>query len=207
MYSCVIFDVDGTLIDTEKIIIRALQKVLEEELNRRYNYDELIFVLGVPGAGSLEKLGVKNVERACQKWDLYMREYGEQIKVYPGIRAVLESLSREGVKTGIVTSKTKEQFTNDFLPLGLTEYLQYVVCADDTDRHKPDPDPLLRFLELAQVNPEQAIYVGDTIYDMRCARGAGLDFALALWGARITEGISAKYNLKKPEDILSTLIR
>ena len=207
MYDCVIFDVDGTLIDTEKMIIKALQKVLQEELKHQYNYDELTFVLGIPGAGSLEKLGVKNVEGACQKWDLYMREYGEQIKVYPGIKSVLEDLSKRGIKTGIVTSKTKEQFKNDFLPLGLAEYLEYVVCADDTARHKPDPDPLLKFLELAQVSAEKAIYVGDTIYDMRCARGAGLDFALALWGARITEGIAAKYNLEKPEDILNTLIR
>jgi len=207
MYRCVIFDVDGTLIDTEKAVIKSLQRLLWEEQGRNYKYEELFFALGVPGAISLEKLGIEDVESACAKWDCYMGSLFQEIKVYSGIRQTLEELTRLGVKTGIVTSKTKEQFKNDFLPFGLTDCLKCVVCADDTTNHKPHPEPLQKFLEIFQLEPQEALYVGDTIYDMRCAQGADVDFALALWGAKITEGIAAKYKLERPGEILTIASR
>lgn len=202
MYDCVIFDVDGTLIDTEKAIISSLQRVLEEELERKYHYQELLFVLGVPGADSLPRLGVKNVSRALEKWDRYMKEFHSSIRVYPGIEGVLMELKKIGVKMGIVTSKTREELRIDFQPFGLMNYLSWIVCADDTKKHKPNPEPLLKFLELSRINQERAVYIGDTVYDMKCAQGAGIDFALALWGARNTENIEATYKLKNPRNIL-----
>jgi len=202
MYEWIIFDIDGTLIDTEKAIINSLQKVLQEELGSHYDYEDLLFVFGIPGAVSLQQLGVKDIESARKKWDKYVEEFYHEIHVFPGIKETLQELSRRGVKTGIVTSKTREEFENDFLPFGLMDYLNHVVCADDTVKHKPNPEPLLKFLSLFGANPAKAVYIGDTIYDANCAGGAKIDFALAVWGANLTVNIDAKYKLKDPGEIL-----
>lgn len=206
MYNCVIFDVDGTLIDTEKAVLLSLQKVIKEELGSEYSKDELTFALGIPGTVSLSKLGVKNIESANEKWNKYMKNYYHYINVFTDIEVVLQKLNNVGIKTGIVTSKTKEELRDDFSPFGLNGYLQYVVCADDTTKHKPEPEPILRFLNIADVEPSKAIYIGDTIYDMKSANGAGVDFALALWGARNVQGLNSKYKIAQPKDILNLVI-
>lgn len=207
MYDCVIFDIDGTLIDTEKAIIGSLQKVLLEELGKHYDYNDLVFTFGIPGAVSLEKFGIKNIEATCRRWNSYIEEFRTEMRIYPGIEEVLRKLDQKRIKNGIVTSKTKEEFKKHFIPLGLADYFKYVVCADDTTKYKPEPEPLLKFMELFNVSPDNSIYIGDTIYDLRCAQGAKIDFGLALWGAKQPESINAQYKLKQPREILDIVQR
>ncbi|RAL24045.1 HAD family hydrolase [Thermoflavimicrobium daqui] len=205
MYHCVIFDVDGTLIDSERAIIRSLQKALRDELGRDYGDEELYFALGIPGEVTLRKLGIQNIDGILQKWVQYMAEFRDEMCIYPEIKDVLMLLRVSLVTTGIVTSKTKQELEDDFVPFGLMEYLQYSIVADDTPKHKPFPDPILKFLEISGVDPAKTLYVGDTLYDMQCANSAGVDFALALWGAKSPDKIQAKYKLKNPREILYLL--
>lgn len=201
MYSNIIFDIDGTILDTEIAVLSSLQKLLREELNKKFSFDELSFALGIPGEVTLNKLGVTNVLEAVDKWNEYLKEYFHNVKVFDDIEETLIKLNEIGVSTGIVTSKTNEEFKNDFLPFGLNNYFNFVVCADDTKKHKPDPEPILKFIELSGEDKSKTIYIGDTKYDMECAVSAGVDFGLALWGAKSSE-ISAKYILENPKQIL-----
>lgn len=83
--------------------------------------------------------------------------------------------------------------------------MTYAICADDTERHKPHPEPLLKFLEVSGAKAESSIYIGDAIYDYECAREAGVDFGLALWGCRQPDTIPAKYQFEHPRDVLALL--
>ncbi|MOA15324.1 Phosphoglycolate phosphatase [compost metagenome] len=105
----------------------------------------------------------------------------------------------------MVTSKTYQEYQNDFVPFGLANDLNYIVCADDTELHKPNPDPLLKFLQISEAIAESSIYIGDTIYDYECARDAGMDFGLALWGCKNPDCIPAKYKFEHPKDIFSLI--
>jgi HAD superfamily hydrolase (TIGR01549 family) len=202
MYKCVIFDVDGTLIDTEEGILASLKRVVKEELNQDIDLDKLRFALGITGDAALSKLGIKNIAKANQNWIKYIEDYSHLIKVYDGIEEILIRLNNAGIYTGIVTSRTVQEIENDLLPFGLQKYINTIISADDTEKHKPDPDPLLKFIEVSKTSPSSALYIGDTIYDMKCANGAGIDFALALWGAKLLGGITcAKYLLKNPDEI------
>ncbi|HYE83055.1 MAG TPA: HAD family hydrolase [Clostridia bacterium] len=205
MIKCVVFDVDGTLIDTGEAIISSLQKVLQEDLGQAYSEEELSFAFGIPGAVTLEKLGVDDIEDSIGKWINYLSDFKDSIKVFKGINDCLMKLKADDIKTGIVTSKTREEFDDSFVPMGLTGFFDYIVCADDTKRHKPHPDPLLKLLEMSGNNPEDIVYIGDTIYDKECAEGAGVKFGLALWGAKNIEGIDPAYLLHSPEDILKII--
>jgi len=202
MYNYIIFDVDGTLLDTEIAVLSSLQKLVSEELNKNYSFEELRFALGIPGEVALNKLGITNILECSEKWNVYLKEYFHNVKIFDDIKESLVKLNEMGVSIGIVTSKTKEEFLNDFVPFGLSNYFKLVVCADDTEKHKPNPEPLLKFIELSEVDKSEAIYIGDTKYDLDCALGAGIDFALALWGAKSSIGIDANYILENPKQIL-----
>lgn len=201
MYKYIIFDIDGTLMDTEKAIISALQELLQSEKNRRYSPEELHFILGIPGKVALKELQIADPDSALSKWNEYLTKYVSFIQLFPDIKKVIKQLHGNGITTGIVTSKTALEYTHDFIPFGLDKYFQHVVCADDTLHHKPHPEPLLKSLEKASALPSEAIYIGDTIYDSQCAAAAGVDFALALWGTR-NKKILSKYQLESPSDIL-----
>ncbi|WP_238900139.1 HAD family hydrolase [Clostridium sp. YIM B02500] len=202
MYNCIIFDIDGTLLDTEIAVLSSLQKLVFEELNENLSFDELRFVLGIPGEVTLNKLGITNILDCNVKWNKYLKEYFHNVKVFDGIKDTLIKLNEIGILTGIVTSKTKEEFLSDFVPFELSNYFKLVVCADDTEEHKPNPEPILKFIELSGANKSKTIYIGDTKYDMDCAFGAGIDFALALWGAKSSIGINANYILENPKQVL-----
>ena len=205
MYNYIIFDIDGTIIDTELAVLSSLQKLVSEELDKEYSFEELRFALGIPGEVALNKLGITNTLESFKTWNIYLKEYFHHVKIFDGIKETIIKLNEMGVSTGIVTSETKEEFLNDFVPFGLSNYFKLVVCADDTEKHKPNPEPLLKFIKLSGVDKSKTIYIGDTIYDMDCASGAGIDFALALWGSKSSNGINANYILENPKQILELI--
>ncbi|RJX37619.1 HAD family hydrolase [Paenibacillus pinisoli] len=207
MYQTFIFDVDGTLIDTEKAVLGSLQKMLMLDYGQHLETEQLTFVLGIPGADALPRFGIKDIDRANERWNEYMVDFAHTIHVFNGIKDLLAALNLEGVMTGIVTSKTTEELHADFVPHGLMGELHHVVCADDTARHKPHPEPLLKFLELSGADPAASLYIGDTIYDAQCARDAGIDFALALWGCGNPDTIEARYKLNSPIELLELINR
>ncbi|RCX20633.1 HAD superfamily hydrolase (TIGR01549 family) [Fontibacillus phaseoli] len=205
MYTSIIYDVDGTLIDTERAVLGSLQKMLNTDYGMAMEKRDLTFVLGIPGAVALPQLGIQNVEEANDRWNEYMKEFYSTVSVFDGISQVLQTLKRRKLKQGIVTSKTGEELKDDFMPFGLMEYLTYKVIAENTEKHKPHPEPLLKYLEISGSDPQSSIYIGDTIYDFECARDAGVDFALALWGCKNHEIIPARYKLSRPEELLELL--
>lgn len=147
MFNCIIFDVDGTLIDSKGADIAALKRILSEETGKDYCDDEL----------------------------------------------------------GIVTSRNRKELELDPVLFGIINYLQIVVCADDTINHKPHPEPIQKFIEISNAAPEKTIYIGDTCYDMNCAQAAGVSFALALWGAKNPQDINAAIKLMYPNEILNII--
>jgi HAD superfamily hydrolase (TIGR01549 family) len=201
MYKYLIFDIDGTIIDTEKAVISSLQKLLKLETGIDYPADQLSFVLGIPGSIALKQLNITDTEKACQKWNEYLKEFYSHIRVFPDLEEIIKHLHDLKIKTGIVTSKTKQELIDDFYPFGLHDYFDYIVCADDTSKHKPDPEPIVKCLEIAKASPSETIYIGDTSYDMQSAQSAGVDFALALWGTK-DSNLKAKIKLNHPKEIL-----
>ncbi|NMM52652.1 HAD family hydrolase [Paenibacillus aquistagni] len=206
MYTSFIFDIDGTLINTEQAVLGSLQKLLKNNYNQDISQTDLEFVLGIPGAVSLRQLGINDIDHANKGWNDLMRDYHHTIHVFEGIQQMIVDLKQHSVTTGVVTSKTNQEFLDDFVPFGLVRDLPYVVCADDTKQHKPHPEPLLAFLEISGAQAESSIYIGDTIYDYECARDAGVDFGLALWGCKQPDAIPAKHKFKHPHDILSLVM-
>ena len=138
-------------------------------------------------------------------WMERMHDHFERVNVFPGTRAALKALRARGVRLGVVTSKNSEEYAQDFVPFGLETYFDTIVTADDTALHKPHAEPLLKFLERLGAKREEALYIGDSTYDRDCARAAGVDFALAVWGSFEPEMEGVQRRLARPEDVLALL--
>ena len=95
---------------------------------------------------------------------------------------VLETLRAEGRRLGIVTAKRRATVELAFSFLPLERFFDVVVGSDDTERHKPDPEPLLYALEQLDAEPQQAAYVGDSPFDIRAAKAAGVHAVAVTWG-------------------------
>ena len=205
MLKYVIFDVDGTILDTERAILKSLQQVLKEE-GREYQTEDLRFALGIPGKETLRRLNVQDIERVHTNWSKAELALLKEVQLFKDIKEVLEVLLESPLRTGIVTSKTRQELMDGFELFGISSYFESIICATDTDKHKPHPEPLLACLEELEAEKDEAIYIGDSIYDLQCAHSAGVKFALAFWGVRKIEGFeSADFLLKEPKDILELL--
>lgn len=202
-YKHILFDIDGTLIDTEEAILQSLQDTVREMLHKDIGKPELKFVLGIPGSVTLRKLGITDTERANERWNEHLLKYKSRIRLFDGIPELLDSLKTNGCKLGIVTSKTRSEYTADFAaPFALSGYFSTVICVEDTPRPKPSPDPLLAYLNASDANAADTLYIGDTLYDSQCAQNAGVDFGLAAWGNAVAQEIPADYLFKRPADVL-----
>lgn len=201
MYKHIVFDVDGTLIDTEYAVLHSLKDLLKEEYNRDYKIEELEFALGITGEAAIKQLEISDIERTVDLWNDKLNKYKESVCVFNGIEELLKVLFQNH-KLGIVTSKTKEEFEEEVTHFGLNKYFGVIICADDTEKHKPNPEPLLKYMELANAKNKETIYIGDSIYDMQCAKASKVDFAFAKWGNK-RQNIEAKYTLSQPSELFN----
>lgn len=204
MITCFIFDIDGTILDTEKVVMKALRSVLTEE-GIEYSEDQLRSVMAFPGKETLKRLHVKDVDRVHDRW--IQAEIGlmHEVRIFPGMERVIRQLKAHNLKLGIVTSRTKEEVEGGFSLFGLNHYFDCILTVSDTKNHKPHPEPLLKCMAMLDANPRQTLYIGDSHNDMKCAKNARAKFGLAYWGAKTTEGFEVDYLFKRPEDILSVL--
>lgn len=202
MYTHVIFDVDGTMLDTGGAIIGSLREMLEQEYGMSYTHEQLEFVLGIPGVPALERLGIPEPAKASENWYRFMAKYSHTLALFPGIRETLHTLHDKGIRLGIVTSRTRQELDYDFNPFGISGLFGCIVCADDTSSHKPHPAPILKYLELTEAEPQKTLYIGDTVYDCQSATGAGVAFGLASWGAVNIPACSSDFVFQKPVEII-----
>ncbi len=201
----IIFDIDGTLIDTEKAILKSLQDTLLEVVQKKIDTDNLKFVLGIPGTVALKRLNIQNAEKINDVWNRNLTRYADTISVFPGIEYMLKELKKQGYNLGIITSKSKTEYKQDFIPFHISEYFSTVICAEDTSHPKPSHEPMLEYMRQTGTKTEDVLYIGDSMYDYQCASNAGVEFGLALWGCNSVRHIYANYFFNTPQDILNTL--
>jgi pyrophosphatase PpaX len=182
-YPTVLFDLDGTLIDSGEIILssfrHATQTVLEREIP-----DEVL-AAAVGGSNIYEQMRAFDEERAEELVRVY-REHNEPLHddlvAFEGIERVLERLKSEGRQLGIVTAKRRRTVDLAFAMLPLERYFDAVVTAEQTQHHKPHPEPVLTALERLGSEPAEAAFVGDSPFDMGAGKAAGVFTVAVSWG-------------------------
>lgn len=181
-YKHIVFDVDGTLVDTEDTTIGSLQDALLILTGKKPSREELHFALGITGEDVLRRLGL-DMETGMQVWLAQLTHYEGCNRLYPGIEELLKTLQQQGCRLGVATSRTHLLYDAEIPGLGIAGYFGEVICAEDSQTHKPEAGPLEAYMQRTGAAPEEVLYIGDSVYDMLCARNAGTGFLLAGWGA------------------------
>ena len=204
-YKHIIFDIDGTMPNTETADMLATQETFFQLAGEKRELDEFRFSFGIPNSVVFPRLGIEDVEKASLIWADNYRKYHSSLRLFDGIEEVLTELKKRRYILGIVTSKSRREFSADFATFGLEHLFNTVICVDDSPRPKPNPDPILEYLKRSDAKKPETVYIGDTVYDEQCAHSAGIDFALAVWGTHNREEIKADYFLETPLEILNLL--
>ena len=187
MLSAALFDFDGTLVDTTELIHQSLRHATGEVLGRDdIPRETLLAHVGQPLPCQMELIDAEKAELLLESYRRYNEEnHDALIAEFPGIEASLERLRSAGVRVGVVTSKRRlsVEMALESFP-SLRNVVDRFVTMEDTTEHKPHPEPLLKGLELlGGVPKEEAVYVGDSPFDVEAARAAGLTSVAVSWGA------------------------
>ncbi len=222
----VIFDFDGTLANTNNIIIASWQATFDRYLGHTKSVREIEATFGEILANTISRLipdapvsEVVDFYRAFQ--DSHQQDY--VVYVFDGIKELLEQLRERGCIVGVGTSRTEYSFNNYMKKLGMDKLVDVAVTMNDVTSHKPDPETidavLLKMLDF-EGNPvdsadaipdsvrEAAVMIGDTKYDIGCANNARVDSVLVGWShyvdeeAMLADGFAPSYRMEKPEHLL-----
>ena len=204
MLGAVLFDFDGTLVDTTELIYQSLRHAAKEVLGHEPSREVLMANVGQPLPGQMAALVEMEyggqgeadglARELLESYRLHNEEHHEAlIRKFPNVEEPLARLRRAGIKIAVVTSKRRhsvEMAIKTFPELG--EVSDHFVTMEDTEEHKPHPAPLLRGLELlGDVPVSEAAYVGDSPHDVQAARAAGLTSVAVGWGAFSEEALRA----------------
>ncbi len=201
----VLFDLDGTLIDSADDIALALKSALQEIGMIHKMPPEVRTLVGGGVKALLEKvLGKEFREDYVSVFRKhYIANPVVHTKPYEGIVETLTTLRKEGVATAVVTNKLEDLSLRILKELGMLDLFDLVVGGDTYPEKKPSPMPVRKTLERINVSPSEALMVGDTWADIEAGKRAGTKTALASWGYVKVKEEDPDYKLDKPEDILN----
>lgn len=204
-YKAIIYDLDGTVLNTINMNMYPLIKIIKEETGEDWTFEQVLKFLPYPGMKVMEELQVADKEKAYARWVKYVNEYEEGASLYPGFEEIFEAFDGSIIQA-VASAKTTAQYQIDFVAKGLDKYMKTAVLANDTVKHKPDPEPLLECLKRLSLQPEDVIYIGDAHSDYLASKNAGIDFGYAKWGSVSAKGIDKlDHVFEQPLDLLKLL--
>jgi pyrophosphatase PpaX len=204
-YPVVLFDFDGTIVDSGAIIMASFRHAAQEVLEREIADIQVTAMLG--GASLHEQMAAIAPDRVDELVVAYRRHnepLHDELECCAGMLDVLDRLRAEGRRLGIVTAKRRANVELAFARLPLRDYFEVIIGADDTARHKPDPEPILLALERLGAEPGDAAYVGDSPFDIGAARAAGVHAIGVTWGG-IHPMDDADAIVSTPEELLAAV--
>ena len=204
-YTDFVFDIDGTLLDTERTGVLSLMQTIRELTGREVSYEEAYGFFGVPSFKASTTLGYADKDRFAAVWEEHFQELMYLVAPFPGVEETLDALKARGVRLGVVTSRSKFEIEYDPHLARLLPRFDVVVGSEDSSRHKPFPDPMLAYFARTGATAASTLYIGDTMHDYQCGHDAGCDFALADWKKRGGQGIPADYCFTDAEGLRSLI--
>lgn len=208
-----LFDIDGTLINSEKMYWQALLDILQK-YDYTVTFEEFHEVFGKTMEDALYLCGItKNNEKILQEWNQILPNYKNSIDVFDGIENMLLLLSKNSETiVGVATSETPEEYKNNVYPLSIHQYFDSYTLSSEVKKPKPAPDIIFSSVnklnalnKRRKLESKTIIYIGDTYSDLLAAHSAGVLFGLAGWSVKGNDRrkfLEADYIFEVPKDIL-----
>lgn len=206
----ILFDVDGTLVNTNNMVANGLADAFEKFTGNRPAYDDMVRLSGMPLRDQMMLFGLPEEgvdERVAYAITCYEKYHATNTLFQPTVDALLRAHDA-GMKIALVTSRNAhecEELVNQF---PVFKHVETIVCSTDVAQGKPHPESAFRACDRLNIPPSDAFFVGDSIYDLGCAHAAGMPCISVLYGAGtrdVLEPMSPELLIETPEDVLATV--
>lgn len=206
----IFFDLDGTLADTVDLILLSFRHTMETHLGEALPDSRFLATIGMPLPVQLGEFA-RNEEQRLAMLETYVAfqrtRHDDMVDAFPGALAVLSELRSRGTLLALVTSKGSAVAARTMNACGLQDCFDFVVCGDEVERGKPDPEPVLAALASLRLDDRagDVLFVGDSPHDLTAGRAAGTRTAAVGWGPierRVLEAQSPDFFLDRMEDVL-----
>jgi pyrophosphatase PpaX len=205
----VLFDLDGTLIDTNELIISSFLHTLEHYYPNQYKREDVLPFLGPTLKETFESMENANVDEMIKTYRKYnITHHDSFVTEFPTVIETVKTLKEKGYKVGIVTTKISDVVMKGLKLTKLDSYFDVIVTLDHVEKPKPDPEPIFKALEQLHSKPEETIMVGDNHHDILAGKNAGTTTAGVAWsikGREHLEQYKPDYILEEMADLLKIL--
>ncbi|AIQ10717.1 pyrophosphatase PpaX [Paenibacillus durus] len=186
MIECVLFDLDGTIVNTNELIISSFMYALQQHAQPAITREQMIPHMGTSLPDQLKAFtNLEDVSALEASYRHYQVEYHDElIRSFPNVNETLEELRRREIKLGVVTTKIRPTTIRALEMFDLQQYMDTVVTLNDVTKLKPDPEPVLTAVRNLGVNPEKTLMVGDSGVDIQSAKAAGVLAAGVAWSLK-----------------------
>jgi pyrophosphatase PpaX len=205
----VLFDLDGTLIDTNELIISSFLHTLEHYYPNQYKREDVLPFLGPTLKETFESMENANVDEMIKTYRKYnITHHDSFVTEFPTVIETVKTLKEKGYKVGIVTTKISDVVMKGLKLTKLDSYFDVIVALDHVEKPKPDPEPIFKALEQLHSKPEETIMVGDNHHDILAGKNAGTTTAGVAWsikGREHLEQYKPDYILEEMADLIKIL--
>ncbi|NHM32378.1 pyrophosphatase PpaX [Neobacillus terrae] len=205
----ILFDLDGTLIDTNELIISTFMHTLDKYYPGKYQREDVYPFMGPSLMETFSGLNPDRVDEMILEYRTYnLANHDRLVKEFVGVKDTVHTLKERGYKLGIVTTKLHDVVLKGLKLMDLEPYFEAVVALDHVEKEKPDPESVLKALEQLGSKPEEAIMVGDNYHDILAGKNAGTKTAGVAWsmkGRDYLANFEPDFMLENMADILAIL--
>jgi len=203
--STLLFDLDGTLIDTNELIIKSFLHTLEQYYPGQYQCEDVLPFLGPTLIDTFSKINSEKAEEMCHVYRTFNKAtHDSLVQEFPGVFDTIKVLKNSGYKLAIVTSKMSDVAMMGMNLTKIAPFFDTIVASEHIEKPKPDPSAVFKALEALRSSPEEAIMVGDNGSDILAGKNAGTVTAGVSWSIKGREYVSSfdpDYMLEKITDI------
>ncbi len=181
-YKGIIFDIDGTLVSTNKLIFATFNHIGKKFLKKEFSDDEIIALFGPTEEDIIDDLLHDISETAkAEYYKFYENQHDNLVTIYPEIKETISEIKKKNIKLAIYTGKGKRTSDITLKKIGLYDYFDFMVTGTDAIEEKPSAKALLSIVEKFNLKNTDVLMIGDAPPDVIAAKGAGVDIASVLW--------------------------
>ena len=206
-FKYIIFDLDGTLVDTDAAVYETIKCTLKSEFPD-YSLEgvDLSKTLGIALKDAFVYLNLPFSDAFDRKFTQNCAKYAHLMHLYDGVETLLKKLKENGFILGAVSSRPRIEYDLYIKPLGLDNYFSYKVLRDDTSIHKPNAEPLEKYIRDIGAEKDTCIYIGDMDTDILCAKNAGIKSGRMVYDPSKIGDVEADYNFSSMEELEKFLL-
>jgi pyrophosphatase PpaX len=187
-YSTVLFDLDGTLINTNELILASFEHTFDIHCPNKFTREDVMPIMGEPLTDQMHFFDPTQADEMVKTYRLFNEmEHDRFVEEFPHVLFCLEKLYKNGITMGVTSNKRRVAVEQGLRRFDMEKWMKTIICEGEAKRNKPHPDMLILAMEQLHVSAEETLFVGDSRYDILAAERAGIDSVGVAWSLHVED--------------------